>query len=102
MGLVTARILLARGACVAVCDISADDLEQLHTSLPTDQSSHCFVQTESVTDESAVEAFLTKTKAFWETERCCHRCWGSGSRIRNRAHLANEPGRISFDHGRQC
>lgn len=63
MGLVTARFLLARGARVAVCDISADNLKQLHTSLPTDQNSHCFVQTGSVTDESAVEAFLTKTKS---------------------------------------
>ncbi|OJJ79203.1 uncharacterized protein ASPGLDRAFT_40072 [Aspergillus glaucus CBS 516.65] len=40
-------------------------LNHLHTSFPADQSSHCFVQTGSVTDESAVEAFLTKTKSHF-------------------------------------
>lgn len=65
MGLVTAKFILARGARVAICDLSADKLNQPHTSLPADQSPNCFVETGSVTDESTVEAFLTKTKSHF-------------------------------------
>lgn len=62
MGLATVHTLLSRGAQVAVCDISENNLGILLASLSTDNSSKCFARTVDVTDRSAIDSFLHAAK----------------------------------------
>ncbi|KAJ5389513.1 uncharacterized protein N7496_000581 [Penicillium cataractarum] len=62
MGLATVHTLLARGAKVAVCDISEKNLEALLARLSMKDSSKCFTKTVDVTDRSAIDCFFLEAK----------------------------------------
>jgi NAD(P)-dependent dehydrogenase (short-subunit alcohol dehydrogenase family) len=65
MGLATVHTLLARGAKVAVCDISNKNLEALVASLPANDSPNCFAKPVDVTDRPALHSFLHEAKAHF-------------------------------------
>lgn len=65
MGLATVHTLLARGAQVAVCDISNKNLEALIASLPTRESSNCFTRPVDVTNRPALRDFLHEAKVHF-------------------------------------
>lgn len=62
MGLATVHTLLARGAHVAVCDISERNLEDWLAQLSTEDASDCFSRAVDVTDRFAINSFLHAAK----------------------------------------
>jgi NAD(P)-dependent dehydrogenase (short-subunit alcohol dehydrogenase family) len=62
MGLATVQTLLARGAQIAVCDVSEKNLETLLGSLTPQNSSKCFARIVDVTDRSAIDSFFHEAK----------------------------------------
>lgn len=62
MGLATAKLLLERGANLAVCDINSTALDQFVSTLPTEQKQKVLFEALNVVDEAAISNFLEATK----------------------------------------
>ncbi|KAE8383138.1 oxidoreductase [Aspergillus bertholletiae] len=62
IGLSTAKLLLARGASVAISDLNKTSLEKVYDSLDESQKNRVFLQPVDVADRSGVKRFLEAAK----------------------------------------
>ncbi|KAK9365068.1 hypothetical protein V1509DRAFT_634284 [Lipomyces kononenkoae] len=67
MGLATAKLLLEKGGRVAMCDINQSGLQQVISTLETEQRSRAFPQVVDVRDPTAVRDSLEKAKSYFGT-----------------------------------
>jgi NAD(P)-dependent dehydrogenase (short-subunit alcohol dehydrogenase family) len=67
MGLATVQTLLARGAQVAVCDVSEKNLATLLDGLSPQNSAKCFARIVDVTHRSAINGFFHAAKERFGT-----------------------------------
>lgn len=62
MGLATAKVLLARGAKLGICDINKTLLAQYTSSLSDEESSRVMAEAVNVTNQKSIREFLDQTK----------------------------------------